>query len=61
MKTHTERLAIVVEKIQILQNLPASFINATKVHCELVDVVDFYGEEKPQPLVTRTRTHLENL
>lgn len=59
MKKHIAQIAIIVQHLKPPQFLPAQIAQATKVHWELVDVVDFYGQEKPSTQETRARTHLE--
>lgn len=72
MKHHTQQLATVKTKVP---HLTDKFVQATRLHWEMVDVVDFYAQEtaegsragrkniaKKAPkraLISRAHTHLE--
>lgn len=63
MKVQKEQIATVSTRTQTAFLTP-KFVQATRIHWELVDVVDFYGEkreEKPRTDESRARTHLEIL
>lgn len=60
MKQHTQQIATVSTRA-LVPYLTTKFVEATRIHWELVDVVDFYGEkkaEKPRTDKPRARTHL---
>lgn len=74
MKTHSQEIAIVVTPTKAT-DLPGGFVRATKIHWEMVDVVDFYAQGTANPprasrkkreeeavaraIISRARTHLE--
>jgi hypothetical protein len=57
MKTQTT-IVQVREKVQLHPEPLQRVLQATKVHWELVDVVDFYGEDPAKTADSRARAHL---
>jgi hypothetical protein len=61
MKTKTGLRAIVLEKVAIYPDVPATFAHATKIYWEFIDVTDFFSEETaepPPPTDSRAHAHL---
>ncbi len=72
MKKHTQQIVKVSTKVP---HLTEKFVKATRLHWELVDVLDFYAQETAEgsragrkniaeeptsrALISRARTHLE--
>ena len=72
MKQHTQQIATVSTKVP---HLTEKFVRATRLHWELVDVLDFYAQETAEvsragrkniatepasrALISRAHTHLE--